>query len=581
MTTQITIKCKHWDNDISNKLKDSLIRVVNDAKEIDILPDSLKEIIVSDSYKEDYHELATKFGLYRPLMEETEYTSAGKICHNKKDNSCVLLLSDIVFGNENVVDILNTFFLEEKSSEYLPKEIVECNTYHTNSKVDHIAKVFYSDLFAIVFTELRFDRVNRHTIDPKISAKSIFEPFQRKVKRAHMQYQSDNDFVNCVRSYYRALHEFLINFAKICLYKVNYTEFDEFAESMNHLKNGLIKSINDIVQKEEYSLDFLEDVIISISDKCFFEIKKGSESIRVTESPKKLFPHLLDVHQRIVGFVDVLGFSNMIREFDKNGNHNVLKDLKYSYDKAIEEVQRIFGHNQDEIESKMFSDCVCISVPFFDNQTDFTYQFTTVMLGLKFYQNILLQKGYLVRGGVAIGSYYSDDNIIFSGGLVKAVEFEKNGSTSTSKKSEKPPRILVSPEILKKLEDSRIHELYHEYFYDSLIIDGDNEVFINPIVNLNTAQKVLTKTLGSFTDGFIRDALSSISSLLPQVGENTHEHILTDIINILDEKIELYEGQPHQKKYLWMSNFTKWINNSKSSNSFNYYKVNFSEVYSS
>lgn len=376
-------------------------------------------------------------------------------------------------------------------------------------------------------------------------------------------------------------------YTDIFLYNIDYNKIDDFSDILIIFKQRLIEEAGSIISKRDYSLTFLVETIVEISRRCFFEVPLGRRGhVKVIESPKKLFPDLIDTHNRIVAFVDILGFSDMIRKYDSSANVQLLIDLKESLDSAVEFMQKNYQYSENQIESKLFSDCLCLSTPYFDNDTDFPYQFGIIMLGLKMYQYLLLNKGYLVRGGVAIGSYYSDGNMIFSGALVKAVEYEKNGSTvSTHDRQEKPPRILVCPEIINKLHEAKIHATLNPFFSDGLIKDEQGEIFINPIFYFKTNQEVFDNVLNTFLssdDGIItslgRILANSIEQmrtiLTPEIELLTHN----GIISKLQEKIEEFDGKSPVAKYIWMKEVVEWVARITTSEKYSYYKVRFKEI---
>ena len=70
------------------------------------------------------------------------------------------------------------------------------------------------------------------------------------------------------------------------------------------------------------------------------------------------------------------------------------------------------------------------------------------------FQSIMMTKGFFTRGGVSMGSYYADNNIIFSKGLVNAYLLE-------SKKANYP-RVLVDNLIIQKLLNYSKSQMYFD-----------------------------------------------------------------------------------------------------------------------
>ena len=580
------IKCPNWDEMICSSVISTINRIIANAKQNEILPISLKKIIITENYEQEYDLIAQQYGLTSKLSNEVEYKSVAKICVNKKVEALeyTLLMHSDFLNNDNFEIQLNKLLLLIKAEDLLPNELKGSTQFYSNTPISQITSIFFRGLFELLYIHFRMPVQNCENILPPIPAKNIISPFKRKVKKLHLKYQSDDDFDYCVVYYYETLNTFLKRYVEIMFYQIDYTDFGEFSSLLMKLKQGLVSQFQKIVNQESYSLVFLEDVIIEISKLCFLEITKYSTSIKVIENPKKLFPDMVDTHQRIVAFVDILGFSNLIKNFDLNSDVQLLIDMKESLDLAIEKMHSTFQHS--EVESKLFSDCLCLSVPFFDNDHDLPRQFSAIMLGLKTYQSLLLVKGYLIRGGVTIGSYYSDQNMIFSGALVRAVDYEKNGTTSLSIKDElKPPRILVCPQIIEKLHNTRIQHEFHRYYIDGLIQDSNQEVFINPLFNLTTSATVYDEALQTFEhseDEYIK-ALSPVMSSAVEfiksfMSPQAEMHMINTILDKMDEKINVYSKEPFVRKYEWMKGLVKWIGSARKSDVYSLYNIEFKEI---
>ncbi len=583
MSPLIQIKCPNRSPADQEKLRGFVATIITEATQMDILPKTIKEIVVCDDYKKQYEEIAAKFGMKTILKSEHEYESIAKVCFDKNDSeTSILLLHSVVFCVGNPRDTVNRIFLEAISENHLPEEYKKGNVYYYNSSISQIAQVIFPRIFASIYAQVRMPLLEEwKNKQPPLSPAAITTLFKRKVKRLHHKFQSDNDFEACVMEYYGALRDFLCNYIDICFYKATDSQLEEFTDMLIEFKDNLSNELQTILAQKPHNLDFLKKVMIKVSEICFFRITEQPNNIRIFESPKKLFPNLLDTHNRIVAFVDILGFSQMIKEFDKNDDIPLLTDLKKALDTAIDYMQQNYKYAQGEIETKLFSDCLCLSTSYFDNKTDFPYQFGIVMLGLNIYQALLLQKGYLVRGGIAIGSYYSDKNMIFSGALVDAVQFEKNGSTSGNPSNIKPPRILVSPKILEKLDKSTVHDSLKISYQKGLIRSNDMEVFISPFIDIDASKKILESVVSKFdSDDVLSGLLSRMMNtsmqllnlhLTPDL-QNATNH---DILNQIEERINKHANENFVSKYIWMRNLIEWNSNNYISNEFDYYQVEF------
>jgi len=128
----------------------------------------------------------------------------------------------------------------------------------------------------------------------------------------------------------------------------------------------------------------------------------------------------MNIETKIVAFVDILGFADLIKQYDGEGNRKILIELKEAVDSATKLIKPISSesdsllfHWKECTEIKLFSDCLCLSAPLNYKGYDLIEQLEFFYKYLIGYQQILMSKNYFSRGGITIGSYYSDDKIIF------------------------------------------------------------------------------------------------------------------------------------------------------------------------
>jgi len=131
-------------------------------------------------------------------------------------------------------------------------------------------------------------------------------------------------------------------------------------------------------------------------------------------------------------FLDILGFSNIIEDYDTSYFSTSLQDLQESFVLTIETLLNNKSLSDTDtmkyLEYQTFSDNVCISVPFFNNERDFLHNFNIIVSFVRGFQEIMMTKGFFLRGGISTGSYFADDNMIFSKGLVNAYQLESKKS---------------------------------------------------------------------------------------------------------------------------------------------------------
>ena len=139
----------------------------------------------------------------------------------------------------------------------------------------------------------------------------------------------------------------------------------------------------------------------------------------------------LQLSSHFVAFVDLLGFSEMVRA-DCESSHapKFLEILHEAHLRAA----ALFGKNL-EGGLTQFSDSIVLSRPFDLNALpDFVSSIAE-------WQRGLLNNGLLCRGGVTFGKHFVKDRFLFSKGLIDAYHLESTQA--------KFPRIVLSENLLQ------------------------------------------------------------------------------------------------------------------------------------
>jgi len=187
---------------------------------------------------------------------------------------------------------------------------------------------------------------------------------------------------------------------------------------------------------------------------------------------------------RIIAFIDVLGFKNHIhRSINKNDNE-IKKNTKKIYSLLID-AQKEYNdkksnYTYNEIKSNIrcnhFSDSIVISCSI--NEDSGVFHIFSYIL---FICVSALRKGFLFRGAITKGKLYHEDNLIFGPALVTAAIMEKELAVF--------PRIIIENNVILLLKEHlRIHlnksELFN--FNKKLFnIDFDGLYYINYINGIN------------------------------------------------------------------------------------------------
>lgn len=184
----------------------------------------------------------------------------------------------------------------------------------------------------------------------------------------------------------------------------------------------------------------------------------------------------INYEQRIVAFIDILGFKQMVIESEKDGNEEKiqsidkaleffkrLKSKTYKYNELIdveEDAQKKGIENfriHELLEINYFSDSIIISVKIEDEKINEI--FSTFIVSIASFGNLLIKNGILIRGGIDVGNLVHKKGKIFGNALIKAYTLESTIATY--------PRIIISKNLLEKLnypiESKKDRYPYHQY----------------------------------------------------------------------------------------------------------------------
>lgn len=234
---------------------------------------------------------------------------------------------------------------------------------------------------------------------------------------------------------------------------------------------------------------------------------------------------------RILAFIDVLGFSEAIKQTMKDGKENkaqtdridslirvIQSDLKID----DESYRKHYNFSDKEISVlkgsrvvNQFSDSIVISYLINEESGIFV-----MLLEILFLCMTALQHDFLLRGAIVRNKLYHSKNEIFGPGLVEAYEMEKSLAIY--------PRIVLDDDIIKlsrKYYGTQNGPDTEEEFVRSLVKrDFDGMYYIN------------------YFDG-VESELDNAENDMP-----LYFNRLRDVI----EKLKLYESASVKSKYLWI-----------------------------
>lgn len=162
----------------------------------------------------------------------------------------------------------------------------------------------------------------------------------------------------------------------------------------------------------------------------------------------------------VVGFFDILGFSSMVEEDSKSPEPKYLPII-------LEVLEALTAdHKTSGLEVRIFSDSIIVTAPLSPLSVIDVIE-TAARL-----QRLFLQRGILLRGGIAFGKHYAKSNVMFSQALINAYHIES--------KIARFPRIVIQEDTLNFAwhHESSNDELQSR-IRNSVLVDRDRALFVN------------------------------------------------------------------------------------------------------
>lgn len=180
-----------------------------------------------------------------------------------------------------------------------------------------------------------------------------------------------------------------------------------------------------------------------------------------------MMPEQIDLDYSIVAFVDILGFSNMVKSDCEN---------KSDASKYFEVLREINKETREigECNITQFSDSVIFALTLSQEN------YLKMIKILAEYQMKLLYHSIICRGAIAYGKHYKEDDFMFSQALIEAYQLESKDAIY--------PRIVISENLLEYFKP-----LVKDVPY--LLREKDGFYFVDYLANAdkNVCQDLLTK----------------------------------------------------------------------------------------
>jgi hypothetical protein len=168
---------------------------------------------------------------------------------------------------------------------------------------------------------------------------------------------------------------------------------------------------------------------------------------------KSCHPINIDYSHRLTAFVDILGFRMLIQQ-PQDMAKLTIENINNTLSHALKIIKS--DNTPNSISVKIFSDCLCISAE--------PAHCREIIYELAYIQLWFAIHGIFVRGAITEGLHFENENMIFSQGLIKAYDYEKQAQY---------PRILIESSLAAAMiEDTGSDYIMlapdHLYFIDYL-----------------------------------------------------------------------------------------------------------------
>ena len=582
-----------WNPDVYNNIENIYQEAVNRFIKLptfEFLKDYRIEIILTDDQWETVSEIGIKYNIDIDITRRKSYWAVIKTIINPKDNFNVLLVINInelpLFNDVNKIDTDNISFVIAYNligldgSNYLPKFISEQRYLDLSNYKEYFEWILFQSL----------DKLSKYLKLKGTGLKCNFETepepfkqeFMRNVVAAHFKYQHNSDITKFNRTIALIIQEYLVRSIELDLLGYIWDKNDYLETITSNILYEIKIQLEKIVNSPSMKNDRFESHILELLKYCFIsksELEDGYTFIEIMDNPKKLFKtELIETQTSIVAFIDILGFKQFISDHDENQYSTVLSKIKNAIEDSILsvtsnsnfEIKSEWQDDIDYIEYRMFSDCFTFAIPFFDNEVDYLNQLTLMLRLIRDFQYKMLLNGFIIRGGISIGSFYSDRNMIFSKGLVNAYEIESKVSVV--------PRIIVDDKIIIKTKEYNSRQKVNPFLVDILI--RDNFLDSNYFINSFQFRKFSTYNSSEITSDSYKnfETLMSLFNITDDIPFNLNplidqefRDILNFLINSLNTQfslIQIYIQERDSKKYLitlkvidiylWLLDFINW-----------------------
>ncbi len=562
-------------------IEEIIEQYISKSTKLGIWDDAIVSLVFTNNFEEDIKKKANLWHIDTEITKEKEYSVVSKILFNLNLESPQY----IIFFNWNFLlsvignleEILINRILSVKSRSIFPIEIL---------KKQYIPQplTLENKIESALFTWVEADYVYTKTrelvsqIKDPIDKNALLNSFKRKLKKDLYFYNSDKlkdeDKTELFfLEYLKNLNNFFLRISENQASDPKIKIKDNCGKVIYEILEIIKENTNRILHGKDLDIKILHNKINEFSNFfgiCIENINNTSIKIGLTINPKSLFKDLVDTESRIVCFLDILGFSDYVAKYDQDITSTFLQEIQESFSLAMMLLRNEINLSQSDdieyLEYKTFSDNICISIPYFDNEIDFLSNFNIIATYVRGFQSIMMSKGFYLRGGISIGSYYSDENIIFSKGLINAYTLESKVAIY--------PRVIIDELIINKILGYNPLQVSYFKIDKYIVIDSSKISFLNPfnltkttIVQIDSIFNNISDLLDEEYKNILTPFLSSISDFAHSGLKDLEKRETEELKNLKSDIIQkVFENNDRLKvqvKYIWLLEFLKWVETGK------------------
>lgn len=176
------------------------------------------------------------------------------------------------------------------------------------------------------------------------------------------------------------------------------------------------------------------------------------------------------LRRSVAAFLDILGYKSQIKAaFSQGRSHEELQKLRRALDLAYRHLKEAHcpGERQ-RFQARGFTDNLVIGYPISDGESG-SCDVLAVVNYLSYLQAELARQGYFLRGALAVGELYMDEDIVFGPSLLEAYDAEQCLA--------KYPRVILCKSATDTIDPTSFPWLSEGVV--NLLKDSDGCVFID------------------------------------------------------------------------------------------------------